>query len=128
MHGLKCGSCSACCQAIGISGGMPENPEGKEFFQANWVPITREQAVAVSPNLAEWPSTTEFFKCLALVDGKCSKYDERPRVCSEFPYYLQPVDTLGEFTAFTDTYWNPYQYGHHRCRLIPEMIPVVNVD
>lgn len=127
MHGLKCGSCSACCQAIGIAGGMPDRPEGKEFFQANWVSITREQAVSISPNLAEWPGNTEFFKCLALVGGKCSKYDERPKVCSGFPYYEWPVDTLEEFITFTATHEHPYQYGRHRCRLIPEMIPVVNL-
>lgn len=120
---LSCGSCHACCVAIGIARGMPENPVDGDFLRQHWHEIPRSEAEAHNPNHAEWPATAQFYRCDALRGGKCSEYAERPQVCRAHPYYDRGVVDLATLADYVGRYHNPSEYGP-RCRLLPEIIPV----
>lgn len=55
------------------------------FIATHLVEITLEEAKQVLPNMNN--DHQVLYKCTALVDNKCSKYSERPRMCSQYPNY-----------------------------------------
>lgn len=121
-----CGSCSACCQVIGIPLAMPDKPVGDEFISKHWHIISRGEAETINPAMKVWPDESTFFTCDALKDGKCSLYSERPEVCSGFPYYDIPLEKLSDLISLISNYADPSEYGV-RCRHLPDIIPTVAI-
>lgn len=55
------------------------------FIAKNMIEITLQEAREVIPYINN--DDRVLYKCTALVDNKCSKYSERPKMCSEYPNY-----------------------------------------
>lgn len=98
--------CTRCCEAIH----MPKNAgltivrrNNKRVFKSDWVllkhwkQITKRQAKKINPYMfgEGWTKNQKkfvnqgaiFFKCTALVDGKCTVYYHRPFACRDFDGY-----------------------------------------
>lgn len=92
----KCGMCGKCCEAIHI----PVSPEDLtkyeggdfKFVRENWIPITHEEAYEINPFLAlskELHEGRYFYTCTKLdkETGLCTVHENRPKVCSGYPWY-----------------------------------------
>lgn len=108
----KCNTCGKCCKCIPVSfktsksiaeykewisktsvDEYNKNPEriltqddyDLIFIAENMVKITLAEAREIMPSIDGRSRVP--YKCNALINNKCSKYDERPRMCSEYPNY-----------------------------------------
>lgn len=99
-----CNQCGMCCRAIPLQKSMNEVKEIAEkqrnhidahFVLENWEEITFEEARAINKDIgrnipeiiAEKVERFEnYYRCKAYVNGKCTKYEERPPVCKKYPY------------------------------------------
>ncbi len=82
---LECGG--LCCQAITLPlqvftdrGFFDQVPHG-------WRPISLAEAFEINPHLGRIEENCAFFTCDHLNNGRCSIYDRRPKICSEYPFY-----------------------------------------
>jgi Fe-S-cluster containining protein len=60
--------------------------------------LTKEEAIKRNPILQQWIDKAGrelvFFTCKNLKDNKCSIYQNRPAICSGFPFYSQDYTLL----------------------------------
>ena len=108
----KCKQCGQCCKGISVSKStskwiedwrkwLKENSiekyisDGNKlkkldidgiFLAEHWIKIQSKTAIKLNPTLIG-NKTRAYYKCIALVDNKCSKYNERPSICSGYPNY-----------------------------------------
>ena len=78
-----CNNCGVCCSHFRIS-----------FYQGELKSlggvVPDELVVSINPTMVAMKNTEcGYGKCVGLVDGKCSIYDERPSVCRLFPAVLE---------------------------------------
>jgi Fe-S-cluster containining protein len=103
--------CGKCCEAIHIPVDYKEvtrmangdNFDAK-FIRDNWIPISREEAFAINPTIQsnmskaqEWAENEDadpyrhmhFYTCSKLdkEKGLCTVWQDRPKVCSGYPWY-----------------------------------------
>jgi len=104
----KCNQCGMCCRAIALRYTKKEiaatwsDINGK-FMVKNWVRISKKQALKNNPHVAhlqklyaEEGSTTYWYACKLLKDGLCSVHENKPPICSGYPWYDQQPDK-GEY-------------------------------
>lgn len=81
------------------------------FVLKNWVLISQEEALQRNPLLQRWLDKLQkegiqhpFFICKQLINDRCAAYDERPYICSGFPFYNhQPLTLLRRnFLLYSD--------------------------
>lgn len=97
-----CNNCSACCEVIAI-----DNITHEEFYDKvgrgvvsaihgeMMMPLSRDEAFQKNPLIvsnreavvARQGRITSYFTCSKLKDNKCSIYDQRPIMCSGYPFY-----------------------------------------
>lgn len=69
-----------------------------QFLVESCVKLTKEEALKKNPILQQWIDKAGrdliFFTCKNLVDNRCSIYDNRPQICSGFPFYNQDYTLL----------------------------------
>ncbi|MNW28638.1 Flagellin N-methylase [compost metagenome] len=103
-----CGMCGKCCEAIHIPLDINEIRKGAEngwgdatFVRDNWTPITLEQAYEINPFLKKTKEDQlekgnanphegmHFYTCDRLDRSTklCTVHENRPQVCSEYPWY-----------------------------------------
>lgn len=96
---MSCMNCGHCCRLII----MPINHEeflirqNREaeftFIRTNWTVISVEQALKIQPELRFCTKKVldkkTFLSCQLFdpVSNKCTNYNKRPKICSDFPYY-----------------------------------------
>lgn len=117
----QCNKCGQCCK--GISAGkrtsdfiskwkkyIKSKPNYKarskkanidgSFLARNWIKISFKEAVKLNPSLTE--KDRYYYKCLSLVDNKCSNHKERPGICSGYPNYSgrdEPISLLNKINC-----------------------------
>lgn len=79
------------------------------------IPIKKRQAKKINPSLfknprkeiREWADRKDigYFKCRHLVDGVCTNYENRPNMCSGYPYYGKTKE------EFLETYSGAGEYN-----------------
>lgn len=99
-----CNRCGKCCEAIVL----PQSLEyikvfGKHsrstdygFAYRNLIPISREEALRINPHLVKWGESLNesfFYRCKQFceVSRSCIIHDERPHMCSGYPWYYSGV-------------------------------------
>ena len=93
----KCGG--ACCKAFVLNDPLQEllgrlhrlNDQTRKWIAEDIVEITHAEAIAtggVEIDLKGDPTNYHFYRCrqFDLKTGKCKDYENRPYVCSRFPY------------------------------------------
>lgn len=101
-----CNNCSACCEVIAI-----DNITHEEFYDKveqgvvsaihgeMMRPLSRDEAFKRNPLIVSsreemqkrFVRNTSYFTCTKLKDNKCSIYDQRPVMCSGYPFYGREV-------------------------------------
>lgn len=98
----SCGTCTKCCQAIGINGvaaaeikkGSDNYLEG-QWIRDNWEEISTWEALSINPYLgSNWDISTQFYKCKNLTDKGCGIYEVRPNICRGYPWYNDSITEL----------------------------------
>ena len=96
--------CTKCCEAITLPFSRKKLLEGARKFEspdaifilANWKPMSKRAAKKKNPYLfRRFPKLRSrkhwsLYSCKALTADGCSKYNERPNVCSGYPFYGKP--------------------------------------
>lgn len=108
----KCNKCGICCKAISLSKStsdwilkwrkwlkensidsyikdgnkLTESDKEGIFVAENWIKITKKEALKTNKAFSE-DRGGSFFTCTALKNNQCSKYKERPYICSGYPNY-----------------------------------------
>lgn len=90
-----CNKCGKCCEAIFLQHTKKEvkgykNNADAAFILKNWERISKKEALEINPHLAEWETKRHFFYRCAKFDKNtrlCSVHEDRPRVCSRYPFY-----------------------------------------
>ena len=102
-----CGSCTQCCKAIHLHKsvlnfrGNPKAVGDVNFVLSNWKPISIRRAKKLNPHIfdksfhgakrvVKIKRDMIFFKCKNLTDTGCLAYENRPTVCSGYPFYDRP--------------------------------------
>jgi len=67
-------------------------PSDHVFAAEHWRPLTREEAMRVSPFYTmRLAPDAHLYSCDKVgADGRCTVYEERPLVCRGYPWYDQP--------------------------------------
>ena len=93
---MGCNQCGKCCTAIGINTSFDDlkNTDGEdaEFIKQHWHPMSRNLAYFLNPYLNDTFGDDEryhFYSCDLFDAGtnKCMCHEEKPNVCSGFPFY-----------------------------------------
>ena len=100
--------CSKCCEVLTINMGSngkkwmeyarrvdfdtfePEKGQDKKEYQLYWMikKITKRKAKKINPYLVSVISNRQqYFTCKHLISSGCSNYENRPKICSQYPYY-----------------------------------------
>jgi Fe-S-cluster containining protein len=113
MNGHKltgqCKMCGMCCKALSLKFDKEyiinhytkdlRREKGKggdlEFCYKNLVQISQKEAFRINPHLEKWMDKDTdrfFFRCRKFNEttNLCSDHDNRPRMCSHFPWYDHP--------------------------------------
>jgi Fe-S-cluster containining protein len=108
---LECGG--LCCQAISLSPRFYIHRESFDLLPSYWRPISLLEAKEINPfyfsSFEEGQVAT--FACDHLKNGRCSIYEKRPLVCSEYPFYhgkefTGPFYSPSCFYIAEDACWN----------------------
>lgn len=96
----KCNQCGQCCLTFRISVGHKEiqsygSPEGDwKFAKDNLIPMHKELAFFLNPHLKKFEERESlgdnfYYKCKQynVKTKKCNNHQNRPKVCSDFPWY-----------------------------------------
>lgn len=89
---MSCGECTKCCEAIRVEQDIFKRENLSEaigdigYARDNWTHITSDEAFTINPLLKTKP-VAFYFKCKNLTPNGCGDYDNRPSVCSGYPYY-----------------------------------------
>ena len=89
---MNCNGCTKCCEAIALNKDvtlcMTENSKGDVgFVRDHFTEITQEEAFRINPKLKRWRADHKFFTCEFLGENGCTNYDNRPQMCSGYPFY-----------------------------------------
>lgn len=138
-----CHNCSACCEVIAI-----DNITHEEFYEKvrtgkvsaihgeMMKPISREEAYKRNPMIVAGRQKfsngtkrfTSYFTCTKLKDNKCSIYEDRPYMCSGYPFYdrvevntQSHADLCKAQLSRRDTPYSP------TCTYVPTLIDIRNI-
>lgn len=121
-----CAMCGDCCRVIGLRWPKqafrerrddpapltsPNAQADHDFILRHWTEVSVERAERLLPGFtaAYQPGATFFYVCDAFdyESNLCTAHDERPPVCSDFPWYNTPPGTRGAINrAFRRcSYW-----------------------
>jgi Fe-S-cluster containining protein len=94
-----CNKCGKCCQAIWLAANKkqvkeilvrdPNNTDAKFIFN-NWKRISKKEALKTNPHITVFTKEKGYFYKCDKYDHKnkrCGDYENRPKVCSGFPFY-----------------------------------------
>lgn len=97
-----CHDCSACCEVIAIDNLTHEDFYDKvkrgvvsAIYGEMMLTLTRDEAFKKNPTIVKGreeilrgpEKVTSYFTCSKLKDNRCSIYDQRPVMCSGYPFY-----------------------------------------
>lgn len=138
-----CNNCSACCDVIAIDNITHEEFRDKvergvvsPIHGEMMVPLSRDEAFKKNPlivtsreaTLKGTGRITSYFTCSKLKDNRCSIYDQRPIMCSGYPFYgrvevdeQSHADLSKAQLRRRDT---PYSTT---CTYVPHLIPITVV-
>lgn len=97
----ECNQCGLCCKGLFISG-IPEvevwsrdSDPSIEFMREHWKVLSDEEGRKRAPWVT-YPAL--FFECDQHTPdtGLCGCYDDRPRICSGYPFYDDRLKDLEE--------------------------------
>jgi len=116
--------CSKCCEVLTIneSKSMREwmkyarrvdctdlakkKGSDKKELQLYWMikKINRRRAKKINPYIVSIvKSSQSYFTCKHLTDSGCGNYDNRPKICSGYPYYgSTPKEFIKQYVTDTD--------------------------
>lgn len=108
---MSCNKCGMCCKALLLSISQKDlrlaamNTVESEFKDQAILlldilePITREKAIEINHRLDKIKAQGNFFKCTKLDSetNLCTIHDNRPKVCSRYPFYGRERLPLDEF-------------------------------
>lgn len=123
-----CNGCTTCCYVIGIAGNRGDK-QIKELQRSNSIPpgwnkVSKRQAIKINPVMKSRPSNTMFFTCSHLTESGCGVYEERPRVCSGYPYYDKTYEQFLDMYSSFD--YEAMEFG--KCNLIDTMLKIPNEE
>lgn len=111
-----CSMCGKCCEAILIPVSSEEmKPDSGirfrdgDFMRENFVPMTQEEAFRINPNLAD-PLSIEkkyYYSCKQYdkTTKLCGAHENRPQVCSGFPWYGNSINNQSLLMHKECSYW-----------------------
>lgn len=116
----KCNMCGKCCEVIAL----PIPPEhldpasgmryvDSKFMFENFVPVDAETARSINPHIIieseELLNGTEqyFYTCKQYdkENKLCMAHEQRPHVCSGFPWYNKPIHNIALRMHMSCSYW-----------------------
>jgi len=152
--GATCGKCGDCCKVIALAqplgyyraylryyrqwdryragGGtaqpeQPSNPDTRRnaaFIGKHWHRVTRAEAARLLPGMGA--AGAYYYTCDAwdATTRRCTAREERPPICSDFPWYGGTVGTL--HSAFTRcTFWRDVPQEHWPTGVqLPQLIQI----
>lgn len=68
----------------------PETCHDKKEYQLYWMikKITKRKAKKINPHLVSIVKNSQsYFTCKHLSESGCGNYENRPKICSQYPYY-----------------------------------------
>ena len=98
----SCYKCGRCCQVIRLDSNIFDPKYKGEkvnadylFMKENWNLISYEKAIKINPYLIKWFEKAEdpfrgfFYTCKQYnpITKKCLVHNNKPLVCSKYPYY-----------------------------------------
>lgn len=112
----KCKRCGLCCKCILVNyshrrffADIESKMSGVKFsgdllfVLNNFVPISEDEVRAINPFVLRFKKENDergFYKCIKYSDDTkgCSDYENRPKVCSGFPFYDRYVEVESDHT------------------------------
>lgn len=117
--------CTKCCEAITMPEVTPAmyGPD-PDFVRLHMTQISEDEARAINPYLFSLGRNYAangwvYYRCEFSSPAGCTNYDERPAICSGYPFYGRTLRD-GKGNELTPDY-------HPRCTEFPVVIPVVNI-
>lgn len=113
-----CNMCGKCCEAIRLT--VPHEHfapssgyryRDADFIWENFIPMSKEEALAINPNLFEAgldEETESYYYSCKLYDKDtklCKAHDKRPHTCRGFPWYGNPINNHSLQMHLTCSYW-----------------------
>lgn len=143
-----CHNCSKCCEVIMLDNISPKTLLEKlerglpKIYTEILKPITREEAFKRNPFavsgreklLRQFGRASDevfFYSCPKSIDGKCTIYEERPSMCSVYPF--RDSELVPEGAIQSHAWLSKRQYTQREsayseaCTYVPNLIHVKNI-
>lgn len=138
-----CHNCSKCCEVIAIAGVSHEafaekvrsgavSPIHGEMMR----PISRKEALKRNPLVVkgreelarETQQESYYYTCTKLKDNKCSIYQDRPIMCSGYPFYGRMVVDENSHASLSKAQLMRREAAYSEtCTYVPNLIEIKNI-
>lgn len=141
-----CKNCSKCCEVIALDNVSHERfaemvKTGKvDAIHGEMMrPISREEAIKRNPyvvtgrdrmrEMHNAEGETSYYTCTKLVDNRCSIYENRPYMCSGYPFYgREPNENVHSHAWLSKKQLVRQESAYSpTCTYVPNIIPVKNI-
>ena len=135
-----CDNCSKCCEVIAINGLSPKDlAEGlvNGRFDPSYemlIPLTRDEALERNDHYVRRAELYDYhpgyYTCRHLDNGRCGNYENRPVMCSGYPFYGKWAgEDVQSHSWLAKTQLQRHEVTYSpTCTYVPEIIKVRNVD